>query len=166
LRITHVTETHITPTSCPLELGSPHGARLLLSAEGDADWQYRIDPRERAELLRDGDTFTLGEIRVEARHMPGHTPEHLVFFVTDNSVADRPVGVFTGDFIFAGDVGRPDLLERAARVTGTMEHSARALSSRSGGCASSRSTRCFWLGHSRLGVRQVVIPDAVDDAWL
>jgi hydroxyacylglutathione hydrolase len=129
LRISHVTETHIHAdfVSGARELVRRTGARLLLSAEGDADWQYRIDPRERAELLRDGDTFTLGEIRVEARHMPGHTPEHLVFFVTDSAVADRPVGVFTGDFIFAGDVGRPDLLERAARVEGTMERSARAL---------------------------------------
>src|SRR5207237_1826083 len=48
-------------------------------------------------------------------------------FVTDGSAADRPLGVFSGDFIFVGDVGRPDLLERAANVTGTMEASARAL---------------------------------------
>ena len=129
LRISHVTETHIHAdfVSGARELVRRTGARLLLSAEGDADWQYRIDPRERAELLRDGDAVALGEIGVEARHMPGHTPEHLVFFVTDNAVADRPVGVFTGDFIFAGDVGRPDLLERAAGEAGTMEYSARAL---------------------------------------
>jgi hydroxyacylglutathione hydrolase len=129
LRITHVTETHIHADflSGARDLVRQTGARLLLSAEGDADWQYRIGAKERAELLRDGDTFAVGEISIEARHMPGHTPEHLVFFVTDGGVADRPVGVFTGDFIFAGDVGRPDLLERAANVAGTMEQSARAL---------------------------------------
>jgi len=129
LRITHVTETHIHADflSGARDLVRRTGARLLLSAEGDADWQYRIDPKESAELLRDGDTFSIGELRIESRHMPGHTPEHLVFFVTDTAVADRPVGVFTGDFIFGGDVGRPDLLERAANMTGTMEASARAL---------------------------------------
>ena len=129
LRITHVTETHIHADflSGARDLVRQTGARLLLSAEGDPDWQYRIDAKESAELLRDGDTFSIGEVRIEARHMPGHTPEHLVFFVTDTAVADRPVGVFTGDFIFAGDVGRPHLLERAANATGTMETAARTL---------------------------------------
>ena len=129
LRITHVTETHIHADflSGARDLVRRTGARLLLSAEGGADWQYHFAPDERAELLRDGDSFTLGEIRVDVRHTPGHTPEHLVFLVTDGAVADRPLGIFTGDFIFVGDVGRPDLLERAARVAGTMESSARAL---------------------------------------
>jgi len=129
LRITHVTETHIHADflSGARELVRRTGARLLLSAEGDSDWQYRIGASDRAELLRDGDSFAVGEIRLDVRHMPGHTPEHLIFFVTDGSAADRPLGVFSGDFIFVGDVGRPDLLERAANVTGTMEASARAL---------------------------------------
>ena len=129
LRITHVTETHIHAdyVSGARELVRCTGARLLLSAEGDADWQYRIAPSERAELLRDGDSFAVGEIRVDVRHMPGHTPEHVVLFVTDGAVADRPLGAFTGDFIFVGDVGRPDLLERAGHAAGTMEHWARAL---------------------------------------
>jgi hydroxyacylglutathione hydrolase len=129
LRITHVTETHIHADflSGARELVRSTGARLLLSAEGDADWQYRIGASERAELLREGDAFKVGEIRVDVRHTPGHTPEHLIFLLTDGAVTDRPLGAFTGDFIFAGDVGRPDLLERAANVAGTMEHWARAL---------------------------------------
>jgi len=129
LCISHVTETHIHADflSGARDLVKQTGARLLLSAEGGADWQYRFDPSESAELLRDGDTFTVGEIHVEARHMPGHTPEHLVFFVTDTASADKAVGAFTGDFIFVGDVGRPDLLERAANVAGSMEDAARAL---------------------------------------
>ena len=129
LRITHVTETHIHADflSGARDLVRYTGARLLLSAEGDADWQYHFGPAERAELLRDGDSFTVGEVRVDVRHTPGHTPEHLIFLVTDTAVADRPLGVFTGDFIFVGDVGRPDLLERAARMAGTMEASARSL---------------------------------------
>ncbi|HEX5726452.1 MAG TPA: rhodanese-like domain-containing protein, partial [Longimicrobiaceae bacterium] len=55
------------------------------------------------------------------------TPEHLAFVVTDTAAADRPIGVLTGDFLFVGDVGRPDLLERAARHAGTMEAGARTL---------------------------------------
>jgi hydroxyacylglutathione hydrolase len=129
LRLTHVTETHIHADflSGARDLVRETGAALLLSAEGDADWQYRIAPSESAELLRDGDSFAVGEIRVDVRHTPGHTPEHIVFLVTDGAVADRPLGIFTGDFLFAGDVGRPDLLEKAANLSGTMEASARAL---------------------------------------
>src|ERR1051326_8486361 len=129
LRVTHVTETHIHADflSGARDLVRHTGARLLLSAEGDADWQYRFGPTDRAELLREGDSFMVGEVRVDVRHTPGHTPEHLIFLLTDTAVADRPLGVFTGDFIFVGDVGRPDLLERAARMAGTMETSARSL---------------------------------------
>ena len=129
LRITHVIETHIHADflSGARDLVRLTGARLLLSAEGGADWQYHFAADERAELLRDGDRFAVGEIEIDVRHVPGHTPEHLVYLVTDGAAADRPLGIFTGDFIFVGDVGRPDLLERAANVAGTMESSARAL---------------------------------------
>lgn len=129
LRITHVTETHIHADflSGARDLVKVTGARLLVSGDGGAGWQYRFGPSESAELLRDGDCVSIGEIKIEARHMPGHTPEHLVFFATDGAVADKPVGIFTGDFIFAGDVGRPDLLERAANISGTMEQAARQL---------------------------------------
>lgn len=129
LRITHVTETHIHAdyVSGSRELAARTGARLFLSAEGGADWQYGFAAESGAVLLRDGDHFMVGNVRVEALHTPGHTPEHLSFLVTDTAAADQPMGVFTGDFIFVGDVGRPDLLERAAGVKGTMEPGARAL---------------------------------------
>jgi hydroxyacylglutathione hydrolase len=78
-------------------------------------------------LLQHQDTFMVGNIQVQALHTPGHTPEHLSFLVTDTRATDRPMGVFTGDFVFAGDVGRPDLLERAAKLIGTMEAGARTL---------------------------------------
>jgi hydroxyacylglutathione hydrolase len=64
---------------------------------------------------------------IDVLHTPGHTPEHLSFLVTDGAAADRPLAALTGDFVFVGDVGRPDLLERAAGVAGTMEGAARAL---------------------------------------
>ena len=122
LRITHVTETHIHADylSGLRELCAATGARPYLSREGGADWQYAFAADDGAELIGDGDTFMIGNIRFEVIHTPGHTPEHLTFLVTDTAGADRPVGAFTGDFIFAGDVGRPDLLEKAAGVAGTM----------------------------------------------
>lgn len=129
LRITHVTETHIHAdfVSGSRELAARTGARLYLSGEGGPDWQYAFAAGDGAVLLRDGDAFMVGRVRVEALHTPGHTPEHLAFLVTDTATTDRPMGAFTGDFIFVGDVGRPDLLEKAARVAGTMEAGARAL---------------------------------------
>src|SRR5690606_6578329 len=80
-----------------------------------------------AVLLKDGDSFRVGNIEIRALHTPGHTPEHLSFLVTDTVAATEPMGMLTGDFVFVGDVGRPDLLEKAAGVEGTMEPGARAL---------------------------------------
>ncbi len=129
LRVTHVTETHIHADflSGARELARCSGAKLLLSDDGDADWKYEFAAEEEATLLHDGDAFMVGNVRVEILHTPGHTPEHICFVITDTAAADRPMGVFTGDFVFVGDVGRPDLLERAARVEGTMEEAARQL---------------------------------------
>ncbi len=129
LRITHVTETHIHAdfVSGARELARSSGATLFLSDNGDADWKYLFAAEEGASLLGDGNVFMVGNVRVQALHTPGHTPEHICFLITDTAAADRPMGVFTGDFVFVGDVGRPDLLERAAQVEGTMEEAARLL---------------------------------------
>lgn len=129
LRITHITETHIHAdfVSGARELARATGGRLYLSAEGGPDWQYRFAQADGAALLRDGDVIPVGNIRIQAMHTPGHTPEHLSFLVTDTAVADVPIGIATGDLVFVGDVGRPDLLERAAKVANTMEVGARAL---------------------------------------
>lgn len=129
LRITAVTETHIHAdfVSGSRELAQRTGAQLYLSDMGPAEWKYTYAAEAGAILLKDKDTFTIGNILVQALHTPGHTPEHLSFMITDTAGADEPIGIFTGDFLFVGDVGRPDLLERAAGVQGTMEDSARQL---------------------------------------
>ena len=129
VRIAFVTETHIHAdfVSGSRELASRTGARLHLSGEGGADWSYDFAKADGARVIRDGDTIDVGNIRLSVMHTPGHTPEHLTFLVTDRAVADEPMGAVTGDFVFVGDVGRPDLLERAAKVQGTMRASARAL---------------------------------------
>jgi hydroxyacylglutathione hydrolase len=129
LRITHVTETHIHAdfVSGSRELAHRTGARLYLSDEGGEGWQYAFAEEADAVLLKDGDAFEVGNIRIRALHTPGHTPEHLSFLVTDGAASDEPIAALTGDFVFVGDVGRPDLLEKAAGVAGTMEDAARTL---------------------------------------
>ncbi|MGQ0713401.1 MAG: MBL fold metallo-hydrolase [Gemmatimonadaceae bacterium] len=129
VRIAHVTETHIHAdfVSGSRELAAGTGAQLYLSGEGGATWSYDFAVADGAVILHGGETIDVGTVRLSVLHTPGHTPEHLTFLVTDRTVADEPMGAITGDFIFVGDVGRPDLLERAARVEGTMRESARAL---------------------------------------
>jgi hydroxyacylglutathione hydrolase len=129
LRIAAVTETHIHAdfVSGARELASRTGARLHLSDEGGDDWRYRYAAEAGAVLLRDGSAINIGQVRLVAMHTPGHTPEHLSFLVTDTAAADGPVGIVTGDFVFAGDVGRPDLLERAAGVANAADLGARTL---------------------------------------
>jgi hydroxyacylglutathione hydrolase len=129
LRITHVTETHIHADflSGTRELAARAGAMMYLSNEGGPDWTYAFGNDEDRVLVSDGDSFMVGNVKVEVLHTPGHTPEHISFMITDTASADLPMGVFTGDFVFVGDVGRPDLLERAAGIAGTMEDGARTL---------------------------------------
>ena len=136
LSIVAVAETHIHADflSGARELAERVGARVYVSDEGDADWKYGwLDKKQGGgaydhELLKDGDTFSVGGVELRAVHTPGHTPEHLSFVVTDTGAgADEPIGMVTGDFVFVGDLGRPDLLETAAGQAGAMEPSARRL---------------------------------------
>lgn len=126
LRIAYVTETHIHAdyVSGSRELAHRTGANLCLSDEGDESWKYQFAHHRK---LKDGDRITMGNVAIDVLHTPGHTPEHLTFLVTDGAAADQPIAAVTGDFIFVGDVGRPDLLERAANIKGTMEQSAHTL---------------------------------------
>jgi hydroxyacylglutathione hydrolase len=127
LRITHVTETHIHAdfVSGSRELAAVTGATIYLSDMSDADWKYAYAQERNVILVRDGDRWMVGNIRIEVMHTPGHTPEHIAFLMTDTAAAAQPMGVFTGDFLFVGDVGRPDLLEEAAGMIGTKEAGAR-----------------------------------------
>jgi hydroxyacylglutathione hydrolase len=131
LRIVAVAETHIHADylSGARELVERHGAIAYLSAEGGPDWQFEwAKDHPQARFLRDGDVFQIGNIGFKALLTAGHTPEHLSFLVTDHgSGADQPIALLSGDFLFVGDVGRPDLLESAAGQAGVMEPSARTL---------------------------------------
>lgn len=132
LEIKAVAETHIHADflSGSREFAEHHGVKVYLSDEGDEDWKYEWVHKGDYDyvLLRDGDTFRIGNIELKTVHTPGHTPEHISFLVTDHGGgADEPMGMATGDFVFVGDLGRPDLLESAAGVQGAMEPSAKRL---------------------------------------
>ncbi|MHC5112126.1 MAG: MBL fold metallo-hydrolase, partial [Planctomycetota bacterium] len=129
-------ETHIHAdfVSGSRELAEQTGAKVYVSDEGDADWKYEwLDKAPgggsyKHQLLKNGDLFRIGHIELQAIHTPGHTSEHLVFLVTDHGAgATEPMGMATGDFVFVGDLGRPDLLESAAGKAGAMEPAARRL---------------------------------------
>tara|TARA_R110002096_G_scaffold173781_9_gene348888 strand:+ start:65498 stop:66928 length:1431 start_codon:yes stop_codon:yes gene_type:complete len=136
LKLVAAAETHIHADfiSGSRELAERNGAHVYVSDEGGADWKYQwLDQKAGGgsyehTLLKDGDTFHIGNIEFKAVHTPGHTPEHIVFLITDHgSGATEPIAMASGDFVFVGDLGRPDLLESAAGQSGMMEPSARTL---------------------------------------
>lgn len=106
------------------------GLHIYASDEGDADWKYnwlKANKNYKTTFVKHGDRFSLGNIHFDVMHTPGHTPEHISFMVTDGAATQEPMGVLSGDFVFVGDVGRPDLLESAAGVQGMMRPSAERL---------------------------------------
>jgi hydroxyacylglutathione hydrolase len=130
LKIVAVAETHIHAdyVSGARELADRVNARLYVSDEGPAEWKYLYLDGYDNELVHDGDHFMIGNIRFDVMHTPGHTPESISFVLTDQGGgANKPMGIFTGDFVFVGSIGRPDLLEEAAGLTGTAEPGARDL---------------------------------------
>ncbi len=125
MKITHIAETHIHADflSGARELAALTNAGLYLSDEGGEGWQYEF----KHHGLNDGDVITVGNLKFEVLHTPGHTPESISFLLTDSPSSDKPVMLFTGDFVFVGDVGRPDLLEKAAGMIGTQDAGAKEM---------------------------------------
>lgn len=125
LKITHIAETHIhADFLCgSRELAAVTGATMYLSDEGGEDWQYEF-PHQG---LKENDVINVGNLSFKVMHTPGHTPESISFLLTDHPATDQPVMVFTGDFVFVGDIGRPDLLEKAAGLIGTKEAGAKQM---------------------------------------
>ncbi|QDU80074.1 putative polyketide biosynthesis zinc-dependent hydrolase BaeB [Polystyrenella longa] len=105
LSITHIFETHIHAdfVSGSRSLESRIGtANIYLSSE-HADYHFS------GESVKDGQSFDFGAFRLIAKHTPGHTPEHLSYELYERD-AENPWAVFTGDSLFVGSAGRPDLL--------------------------------------------------------
>ena len=115
LRIVAVTETHIHADylAGTRELAAATGATVYVSDEGGPDWTYGPE-FDGAVRMKDGHRIRIGNLTVEAVHTPGHTPEHMSLLVTDGPQAAEPGYLFSGDFVFVGDLGRPDLLDEAA----------------------------------------------------
>jgi glyoxylase-like metal-dependent hydrolase (beta-lactamase superfamily II) len=104
LRITHVFETHV-------QADHLSGARRLAEATGAPVFYHASAPVTfRHAPLEDGEAHDLGNVRVEVLHTPGHTPDSVCLLVTDLTRASEPWFVLTGDTLFSGGVGRPDLL--------------------------------------------------------
>lgn len=149
LRIVAVTETHIHADylSGTRQLAAATRATMYLSDEGGEDWRYAFQNDPGVVLLHDSDVVRIGNVSLKAIHTPGHTPEHLAFLLVDHPVSAMPHSLFSGDFVFVGDVGRPDLLERAANIAGTMEQGARNLFRSLKKLADLPNSLLVWPGH-------------------
>jgi hydroxyacylglutathione hydrolase len=114
LAIKYVTETHIHAdfASGALALAEATGAELALSFYDQEPYSYSM----AHHAMRDGDALRIDKLRLVALHTPGHTPEHLSFalFDEDRNVS-QPIALFSGDFLFVGSLGRPDLLGEEAK---------------------------------------------------
>lgn len=126
LTITKGVETHIHAdfASGLRDINRKLNAKLYISDMGDENWKYQNMP-ENTEYLKEGDVIDVGNIVLDVLYTPGHTPESLSFLLTDKGGGSSvPMGIFSGDFLFVGDVGRPDLLETAAQMEGTTDSGA------------------------------------------
>lgn len=106
LTIVGVLETHVHADyiSSARELAEMNDVPHYLHESATGLVKYDFTP------FADGHVFTIGGVRITALHTPGHTPEHTAFVVTDTARSEEPWCVLTGDALFVGDVGRPDLL--------------------------------------------------------
>lgn len=107
LKITHIFETHRNEDYVigSEELAGMTGADIYHGSEL---------PFEYGSTVQEGDEFKLGHVKLSILHTPGHTYESISIAVADTSFSDDPVGVFTGDVLFVGDVGRTDFFPDAA----------------------------------------------------
>lgn len=109
LRITHVLETHLHAdfVSGHLDLADATGAQIYASRSGNCAFPH--------VPLVEGDEISLEHIHLSVIETAGHTPEHICFIATDKNRGKTPIALFSGDTLFVGDVGRPDLFPGRAR---------------------------------------------------
>ena len=103
LNITHILETHLHAdfVSGHMDLSDMTGAKIFAPKTGRCLFDH--------VAVADGDTIEIEDMELKVLETPGHTPEHVSYVVTDRSRGSEPVAVFSGDTLFVGDVGRPDL---------------------------------------------------------
>ena len=159
LKIERVIETHFHADflSGHLELAEQQGAAISFGAAGEGKVDFDAD------FLQDGEVLSLGEVTLEVMATPGHTPESISVVVREKATDEVPYGVLTGDTLFIGDVGRPDLLssegESADDLARMLYRSLREKLMRL-----PDETRVFPGARCRIGMRQEPVDgDPVDD---
>jgi hydroxyacylglutathione hydrolase len=107
--ITHILETHLHADfiSGHMDLAAKTGAKIYAPKSGRCKFEH--------VPLSEGDSIDIEDMHLDILETPGHTPEHIIYLVTDKSQGNSPVGVFAGDVLFVGDVGRPDLFPDIAK---------------------------------------------------
>jgi hydroxyacylglutathione hydrolase len=116
--ITHILQTHLHADfiSGHMDLAKKTGAKIYVAKSAKCSFDH--------VALSEGDSIELEDMVLNVLETPGHTPEHLSYVVIDKSRSDSPVGVFVGDTLFVGDVGRPDLFpDMAEELAGKLFHS-------------------------------------------
>ena len=110
MRMTHIFETHVQAdhVSGARRLAAATGAPVLFHESADVRFPH-VD-------LEDGEEHDMGNVRMTVLHTPGHTPDSISILVTDRSRAPEPWFVLSGDTLFSGGVGRPDLLGARAET--------------------------------------------------
>lgn len=118
VKITHILQTHLHADfiSGHMDLASRTGAKIYVAKSAQCTFDH--------VSLVEGDVIELEDMRLQVLETPGHTPEHLSYVVVDTSRSESPVGVFVGDTLFVGDVGRPDLFpDMAQELAAKLYHS-------------------------------------------
>lgn len=148
-KITQAAETHIHAdfASGIRDVAERLNANIYVSGEGDDQLSYKNMP-ENTNFVKNQDIIQVGNIKLEVLHTPGHTPESISFLLTDEGGGSSvPMGLFSGDFIFVGDIGRPDLLEKSVQMEGTTEIGAKQMYQSIEGVKDLPDYIQIWPGH-------------------
>lgn len=148
-KITQAAETHIHAdfASGIRDVQERLNANIYVSGEGDDQLSYKNMP-EHTNFVKNQDIIQVGNIKLEVLHTPGHTPESISFLLTDEGGGSSvPMGLFSGDFIFVGDIGRPDLLEKSVQMEGTTEIGAKQMYQSIEGVKNLPGYIQIWPGH-------------------
>ena len=148
-KITQAAETHIHAdfASGIRDVAERLNANIYVSGEGDDQLSYKNMP-EHTNFVKNQDIIQVGNIKLEVLHTPGHTSESISFLLIDEGGGSSvPMGLFSGDFIFVGDIGRPDLLEKSVQMEGTTEIGAKQMYQSIEGVKNLPDYIQIWPGH-------------------
>lgn len=148
-KITQAAETHIHAdfASGIRDVAKRLNANIYVSGAGDEQLSYKNMPKQ-THFVKNQDIIRVGNIKLEVLHTPGHTQESISFLLTDEGGGSSvPMGLFSGDFIFVGDIDRPDLLEKSVQMEGTTEIGAKQMYQSIEGVKDLPGYIQIWPGH-------------------